>query len=88
MHCLILAVGFGDKLSNDDIAEIQCLRVVGMATNFGTKIAITGFVRTIATRQMVTERGFSGRPTDCRYCRYLAPKACCNGNHCLAFDGL
>ena len=26
-----------------------------MATNFGTKIAITGFVRTIATRQLVVE---------------------------------
>jgi len=27
-----------------------------MATNFSTKIAITGFVRTIATRQLVMER--------------------------------
>ena len=27
-------------------------------------IAITGFVRTIA-RQLVMERGFSGRPTEC-----------------------
>ena len=26
-----------------------------MATNFGTKIAITGFVRTTATRQLVME---------------------------------
>ena len=32
------------KLSNEDIAEIECQRVVAMATNFGTKIAITGFV--------------------------------------------
>jgi len=29
------------------------LRDVVMATNFGTKIAITGFVITIATRQLV-----------------------------------
>jgi len=28
------------KLSDKDIAEIECLRVVAMATNFGTKIAI------------------------------------------------
>ena len=27
------------------------------------------------------ERGLSGRPTDCRYFRYLAPKGCCDGNH-------
>jgi len=34
----------GVKLSDEDIAEIQCLRVVAMATNFGTEIAVTGFV--------------------------------------------
>ena len=34
---------FGVKLSNEDIAEIKCVRVVAMETNFGTKIAI-GFV--------------------------------------------
>jgi len=28
-------------LSNEHIAEIECLRVVAMATNFRTKIAIT-----------------------------------------------
>jgi len=27
-----------------DIAEIECLRIVAMATDFGTKIAVTGFV--------------------------------------------
>jgi len=32
------------KLSDKDIAEIKRLRVVAMATNFGTKIAITSFV--------------------------------------------
>ena len=31
------------------------LRDVAMAANFGTKIAITGFVRTIATRRLVME---------------------------------
>ena len=30
---------FGVKLSDEDIAEIKCLRVVAMATNFRTKIS-------------------------------------------------
>ena len=42
--CLILGVVFGAKLSDEDIAEIECLRVVAMATNVGTTIAINGFV--------------------------------------------
>ena len=33
-------MGFGVKLSHENIAEIQCLKVVAMTTNFGTKIAI------------------------------------------------
>jgi len=57
------------------------LRDVAMATNFGTKVAITGFVRTIATRQLDMEWGLSGRPTDFRYCRYPAPEGSCHGNH-------
>jgi len=32
------------KLSDEDIVEIECLMVVATATNFGTKIATTGFV--------------------------------------------
>ena len=32
--------GFGVKLSDEDIAEIECQMVVAMITNFGTKIAI------------------------------------------------
>jgi len=36
-------VGFLVKLSNEDIAKIECLRVVAMATNFGTNIAINWF---------------------------------------------
>jgi len=35
---------FGVKLSDEDIAEIECQRAVAMATNFGTKISLTGFV--------------------------------------------
>jgi len=35
---------FEIRLSDEDIAEIECIRVVAMGTSFGTKIAITGFV--------------------------------------------
>jgi len=31
-------------LSDEDMAEIECLRVVAMATNFGTKIAIINWL--------------------------------------------
>ena len=31
---------FGVKLSDEDIAEIECQRIVATATNFGTIIAI------------------------------------------------
>jgi len=41
---LILWVGFWIKLSSEDIPEIKGLRDFAMATNFGTKMAITGFV--------------------------------------------
>ena len=33
---------FGDRLSNEDIAEIKSLRVVTMATNFETILAANG----------------------------------------------
>jgi len=46
---------FRVKLSEENLAEIEFLRVVAMANSFGTKIAITGFVRTIATRRLVME---------------------------------
>jgi len=46
---------FGVKLVEENIVVIECLTVVAMATNCGTKIAITGFVRTIVTRQLVME---------------------------------
>jgi len=41
---LILRRVFWVKLSDEDVAVIESLRVVVMATNFGTKIAITSFV--------------------------------------------
>jgi len=67
------------KLSAENIVEIECLRGVAMATNFGTKIAVTGFVRTIATRQLVME----GRGSVVG--RYLAHRGRCHGNHFLTF---
>ena len=47
-----------------------------------------GFVSSIATMQLLMERGLSVRPTEFRYCRYPAPKGRCYGNHFLVFDGL
>jgi len=38
-----------NKLSDEDITEIECLRVVAMETNFGTKL-LSGFVCHITTR--------------------------------------
>jgi len=46
---------FGVKLSDEDIAENECLRVVAMATNFRTKLLLTDFMRMIVTRQLVME---------------------------------
>jgi len=48
-------VSFRVKVSDEDIAEIECLRVITMATSFGTKIATADFVRTIETRRLVME---------------------------------
>jgi len=46
---LILGWVFGVKLSDEDIAKIERVRVVAMATK------LTGFVWTITTRQLVME---------------------------------
>ena len=35
---------FGVKLSDEDMADFEVLRDVAMTRNFGTKIAIAGFV--------------------------------------------
>jgi len=55
-------------LSNEHIAEIKGLRDIAMATNFRTKIAITGFVND-SDKVIGYGGGLSGRPTECRYCR-------------------
>jgi len=59
---------FGVKLSDEDIAEIQCLRVVAIVTNFETKIAITECVNDRPSDSAIGYGGgFSDRPTDCIY---------------------
>jgi len=66
----------------------EALRDVAMVTNFGTQFAITGILafgagQPILGLQLLLAlcerlrlgnwfRGLSGRPTECRYCRYLA----------------
>ena len=54
--------GFSGSCYRVKTADFRVLREVAIATNFGTKIAITGFVWTIATK---LEVGLSGRPTKC-----------------------
>jgi len=66
-------------------AKIERLRVVAMATSFGTKIAINWLC--VNNSDQATGGG-CGRLTECRYCRYPAPTAGCYGSHFLAFDGL
>jgi len=46
---LILGVGFRDKLSSEDIAAIEGLRDVAIATNFGTALAANGLSRETTT---------------------------------------
>jgi len=45
-----------------------------MATNLGTKIAISWLCVNDSDRQLVMEGGLSGGTTKCRFCRYTAPK--------------
>ena len=53
MTCyLILGWVFGVKLSIEDIAEIECQRVVALQPILGLKLLLTGFVWTIVTRQL------------------------------------
>jgi len=63
------------------IAEIECLKVVAMATNFWTKIAIDW----LYVNYSGYGGGLSGRPTECRYCQYPASKGDCHGNHFWLF---
>jgi len=61
------------------------LKDVAMATNFGTKIAINLLCVNNSDWAISYGGGLSGRPTECRYCWYPAPKGWCHGNHFLAF---
>ena len=55
-------VGFwGVKLSDEDIAKIECQRVVAMATNFGTIIAINWLYVDDNDYAIGYEVGLSGR---------------------------
>jgi len=55
------------KLSDEDLANFEVLRDAAMATNFGSKIAITFFVNN-SDQAIGYGGGLSGRPTKCRYC--------------------
>ena len=46
-------MGFRGQLSDEDIAEIECQRVVAMEPVLGLKLLLTGFVWMILTRQLV-----------------------------------
>jgi len=64
---------FGVKLSPEDTAEIECLRDVATATNFGTKwICVTD-----SDLAMAYGGGLSSQPTECKMqiCRRR-----CHGN--------
>jgi len=58
---------------------------VAMATNFGTKIAINWLCVNDSDKAIAYEGGLGNRSTECRYCRYPAPKGRCYDNHVLAF---
>jgi len=61
--------------------------VIAVATNFGTKIAITGFMRTTATRHLVMEGVWVVGRENVNIASTLhnAPTGHCHGNHFLAF---
>ena len=65
-------------------ASSQVLRNAAMATSFGTKIVIW-LCENDSNKAIGYGWGLSGRPTECRYYRYLAHRGHCYGNHFLAF---
>ena len=77
----------GVKLSKENIVDMECLMVVAMATNFGTKIAITGFVRTNMSywRGMVMEGVWVLSRQNADIADTLNIRERCHGNHFLAF---
>ena len=52
-----------------------------MATNFGAKITINRLCVNDSYEAIGYGGGLGGRPTECRYCGYPAPKGRCHGNH-------
>ena len=69
-------------------ADIERLRVIAMATNFGTNIATNWLCVDDDDQAVGCGGGLSGRPTECKYCQYPAAKRRCYGDHFLAFNGL
>jgi len=85
---LILGVGFGIKLSDEDIADIERLKFVAMATNFGSKIALNCRCVNDSDYSSWLWRGFEWSADRMHILRYPAPKGRCHGNHFLAFEQL
>jgi len=56
----------------------EVLRYIAMATNFETKIAINWLYVNDSDEAIGYGGGLSGRPTECRYCQYPAPKGRCH----------
>ena len=59
----------GSSYPMKTLAEIECLRVVAMATNFETKIAINWVCVNDSDSAIGYVGGLSDRPTECSYCR-------------------
>jgi len=79
-HCLILGVGFQGQAIRWRHSRDRVSKGHWHGNQF--LVAITGFVWTIATRQLVMNDGsLSGQPTKCRHCRYPATKGRYHGNH-------
>jgi len=66
-------------------ADFEVLRDAATATNFGTKIAITGFVWTIVTRLLVMEGVWVVGQQNADIADTLQLRRRCRGNHFLAF---
>jgi len=62
--------GFSGQAIRKEIAEIERLRVVAMATNCGSKITINWLCVNDSYEAIGYGGGLGGRPTECRYCGY------------------
>ena len=60
-----------DRRNHVLVGAAAVLRDVAMATNFETEVAINWLCVNGSDWAIGYEGGLSGRPTECRYCRYL-----------------